>query len=78
MNGMYSDSMDLSGAVAVVGISCNFPGGADISEFWQTLASGKNLIQEVPLDRWNHNIFYNPENEKPGKIYAKHGGFIER
>ena len=78
MNDVQHEMAGLKGAVAVVGIACNFPGGSDINEFWQTLVNGKNLIQEVPPDRWNHSAFYNPDMDKPGKIYAKHGSFIEK
>ncbi|MEV0296266.1 SDR family NAD(P)-dependent oxidoreductase [Nocardia sp. NPDC050710] len=39
--------------IAVVGIGCRFPGGADNPEkYWELLISGRNAIVDVPADRW--------------------------
>ena len=72
-----TQEMDLSGAVAVVGIACNFPGGRDTTEFWNTLMEGANMIREVPPERWNADAFYDADVDKPGKAYSKQGGFID-
>jgi hypothetical protein len=34
-------------AIAVVGMSGRFPGGQDLEEFWNTLATGKDMHQSV-------------------------------
>lgn len=34
--------------IAVIGIACRFPGAPNISEFWQLLAAGRNLVVEGP------------------------------
>ena len=38
--------------VAVVGMSCRFPGAGDPDEFWQLLRTGTDAVVEVPADRW--------------------------
>ncbi|MFQ6329963.1 SDR family NAD(P)-dependent oxidoreductase [Nocardia sp. CWNU-33] len=39
--------------IAVVGIGCRFPGGADNPDnYWDLLISGRDAIVEVPADRW--------------------------
>lgn len=40
--------------IAVVGIGCRFPGGANNPEaYWQFLLDGGDAIREVPPGRWN-------------------------
>ncbi len=39
--------------IAVIGIGCRFPGGADgPQEYWRLLAEGRDAVTEVPADRW--------------------------
>ncbi|NGO11633.1 acyltransferase domain-containing protein, partial [Streptomyces sp. HC44] len=37
--------------VAVVGLSCRFPGGERLTEFWDLLRNGRDAITEPPADR---------------------------
>src|SRR5579885_2473055 len=63
--------------IAIVGMSCRFPGGANtIEEFWRLLASGRELIIEVPQTRWDAHQFYDPDPQAPGKMYTRSGGFL--
>jgi myxalamid-type polyketide synthase MxaE and MxaD len=64
--------------IAVIGIGCRFPGGADNPEkFWRLLRDGRDAITEVPPDRWDNPSIYDPDPEKSGKVYTRCGGFIE-
>ena len=38
-------------AIAVVGMACRFPGANTTDEFWDLLASGRSMAQEVPKER---------------------------
>src|SRR5262245_66675588 len=62
--------------VAIVGMSCRFPGGRDPESFWQFLRDGGDAIAEIPRDRWDVDAFYDPDPEASGKMYARYGGFI--
>jgi acyl transferase domain-containing protein/NADPH:quinone reductase-like Zn-dependent oxidoreductase/acyl carrier protein len=63
--------------IAIVGIGCRFPGGADsAAAFWDLLKDGTDAIVEVPKDRWNVDEFYDPHPETPGKMYVRAGGFL--
>ena len=65
--------------IAVVGMGCRFPGGADSPEaFWTLLQGGKSGIGEVPRDRWNIDAFYDPNPDIPGKMASRHGGFLDQ
>src|SRR5215208_743919 len=73
------DGIELAQAepIAVVGIGCRFPGGADNPEaFWQLLRGGVDTITEVPPDRWDVERYYHPDPVMPGMAYARYGGFL--
>jgi len=64
-------------SIAIIGMSCKFPGGADnLDKYWQLLAAGKDAIIEVPHDRFNINDYYDPDPDAAGKMYPRGGGFI--
>lgn len=64
--------------IAVVGMGCRFPGGADTPEkLWKLLAEGKNLVSDVPSDRWDIEQYYNAEPGKAGMMYTRKGYFLD-
>ncbi|OKH14216.1 short-chain dehydrogenase, partial [Nostoc calcicola FACHB-389] len=65
--------------IAIVGMACRFPGGADDPEtFWQILRDGTDAIVEVPSDRWDINAYYDPNPDTPGKMSTRYGGFLQQ
>lgn len=63
--------------IAIVAVSCRFPGAPDPEAFWEVLSGGVDAIREVPEDRFDIDEFYDPDPEAPGKIYSRFGGFID-
>src|SRR5260370_11694769 len=64
--------------IAVVGLSCRFPGAADTESFWRLLRDGVDAIREVPRDRWDLDDIYDPDPDAPGKMYSRYGGFLDQ
>ncbi|MCP5425309.1 MAG: type I polyketide synthase [Gammaproteobacteria bacterium] len=65
--------------IAIIGIGCRFPGGADNPEkFWRLLRDGVDAIVEVPPDRWDLASYYDPDPTVAGKMYTRHGGFLQK
>lgn len=63
--------------IAVVGMSCRFPGADNPEAFWQLLRDGVDAVREVPSDRWDYRAFYDPNPvPKPGKMNTRWGGFL--
>ena len=62
--------------IAIVGISGRYPGADTIAEFWDNLKNGKDYITPVPKERWDNSIYFSPNPNRLGKIYADWGGFI--
>jgi acyl transferase domain-containing protein/NADPH:quinone reductase-like Zn-dependent oxidoreductase/short-subunit dehydrogenase len=64
--------------IAVIGMSCRFPGGAiDPESYWQLLRDGRNGICEIPGWRWPVDEFYSDDPNQPGKMYVRRGGFVD-
>lgn len=65
--------------IAIIGIGCRFPGNADSPEaFWDLLCNGVDATREVPSDRWNLDLYHDPNRAKPGKVVTRRGGFLEQ
>ena len=63
--------------IAIISVSCNFPGAPNPEAFWEVLSGGVNAIREVPEDRFDIDEFYDPDPETPGKIYSRFGGYLD-
>ena len=65
-------------AIAIIGISCRFPGGANNPEqYWQLLKEGRDAVGEITSDRWSIEQHYHPKPGIPGKTYSRWAGLID-
>ncbi|MEU4205777.1 SDR family NAD(P)-dependent oxidoreductase [Streptomyces sp. NPDC039022] len=63
--------------IAIVGMACRFPGAiATPGALWRALAAGRDLITEVPEDRFDAARFV-ADGRHPGKSYTAAGGFLD-
>jgi acyl transferase domain-containing protein/acyl carrier protein len=63
--------------LAVVGVGCRFPGGADSAEaYWRLLCDEVDATGEVPASRWNAARYHDPNPGKMGKVATRRGGFL--
>jgi acyl transferase domain-containing protein/NADPH:quinone reductase-like Zn-dependent oxidoreductase/NAD(P)-dependent dehydrogenase (short-subunit alcohol dehydrogenase family)/aryl carrier-like protein len=46
------------------------------AEFWTFLLEGGDAFCPVPADRWDARRFYDPDRERPGKMYVNEGAFL--
>ena len=62
--------------VAIIGMAGRFPGADNVELYWENLRNGVDSITEIPSNRWDINLYYDPEPSVPGKTYSKWGGFL--
>lgn len=66
----FEENMD----IAVIGISGRFPASENLDEFWENLIEGKDLITEIPLERFKHSKETLKELKK---VKCRYGGFLD-
>lgn len=64
--------------IAVIGLGCRLPGGANDPEtFWNNLKNSVDGIRDVPAGRWDADAVYDSDPDAPGKSYIRQSGFID-
>ena len=65
--------------IAIVGIGCRFPGGADDPESLLAAAASTAATpsREVPRRPLGHRRVYDPDPDAPGKMSTRRGGFLD-
>ncbi len=64
--------------IAIVGMSCRFPGGiTSPDELWDLVAHRVDATGEFPTDReWDLDRLFDTDPDKPGTVYTRRGGFL--
>ncbi|MFI6099319.1 type I polyketide synthase [Lentzea sp. NPDC051213] len=64
--------------IAIVGIGCRLPGGANSpEELWQLVRDAVDTIAPVPPSRWDADAFYDPNPETVGRMSFRQGAFVD-
>lgn len=65
--------------IAVVGMSCRLPGGAnDTQLFWKLLVEGRDVHTRVPPDRFDLSTHYDPSGKTDNATETPFGNFIDK
>jgi NAD(P)-dependent dehydrogenase (short-subunit alcohol dehydrogenase family)/acyl carrier protein len=74
-----SRNMPESHDIAIVGMSCKFPGGIEgPAAFWEVIASGRSTVGKVPFDRWDTDAMVETDHtlDDDVKKRIQYGGFV--
>ncbi|CAH1246026.1 FASN [Branchiostoma lanceolatum] len=64
--------------IAIVGIGCRMPGGTTSpSKFWDVISEGRNVITEVPPERWSLDVYHSKDPHQSGTHVTRKAGFVD-
>ena len=62
--------------IAIVGMACRLPGADNLEEYWDLLREGRSAVEELPADRLDRSLYFDPEKGVRGKTYSTIGGLV--
>ncbi len=68
----------LQSKIAIVGMACRYPGGADNTEkFWNVLEEGLDIHRKVPIDRFDADLHTDPSGKRINTSVTPYGCFVD-
>ena len=63
--------------IAIVGMSCLFPGASGLREYWANVRDGFDAITDVPASHWSVGDYFDADPKAPDMTYGRRGGFLD-
>ncbi|MGY0777280.1 SDR family NAD(P)-dependent oxidoreductase [Azospirillum argentinense] len=63
--------------IAIVGLAGRYPGSPDVGAFWENLKQGRDLVREIPADRWDARRYGEAESGKGAAARGRWGSFLD-
>ncbi|HTU26664.1 MAG TPA: beta-ketoacyl synthase N-terminal-like domain-containing protein, partial [Pirellulales bacterium] len=64
--------------LAIIGMGCRLPGADDLDQYWELVSQGRSAIAEVPANRLDQSIYYDPVKGVRGKTYSKMAALLQK
>jgi len=61
--------------IAIIGMSCVFPGAGDARRYWQNILDKVDSVSDAPPD-WEAERFFEADGHASDRTYCKRGGFL--
>lgn len=62
--------------IAIIGMSCMFPGAVNLQAFWKNITEKADAIQQAPLHRLP-GVYFDDTEQAVDRFYCRRGGFID-
>ena len=62
--------------IAIVGMGAIMPEAPTAAAFWANITGGRYCITDVPKDRWDPELYYDPDPRAAEKTYSRIGGWV--
>jgi acyl transferase domain-containing protein len=69
-------SAESASPIVVVGIACRVPGADDVNAFADLLYNGRTGYGELPPERCDRALYFDPQKGKTGTAYTTLGGIV--
>jgi acyl transferase domain-containing protein len=69
-------SLPADPGVAIVGMSCLFPGAPNLDAYWRNILDGVDATSDPPPEAWDTASYYDPEFDDRDKTYCRRGGYL--
>src|SRR5581483_10008003 len=63
-------------SVAIIGMSCLFPGAPDLRAYWRNILGKVDAVTDPPPEAWDVDVYYDAEFRDTDKTYVKRGGYL--
>lgn len=73
---IWNDNSISEEPIAIIGMHGIYPQSHDLQEYWENLYMEKDLITEVPKERWDWHDFYSENGAGKLQTGSRWGGFI--
>ena len=64
--------------IAIVGMACRFPGARDLGAFWENVVAARDCTGDVPADRWDPAVFFDPGSGANDRVPCRRGGYLDQ
>ena len=62
--------------LAIIGMGVRLPGADDLDAYWRLVVEGRSAIGELPPERLDRDLFFDPAKGVRGKTYSSIGGIV--
>ncbi len=63
--------------IAIVGMGCLLPKAPNVRAFWANILNKVDAIGDIPKERFNIDLYYDPDRKAKDKIHSRWGGFLD-
>ena len=77
MTDRKKDQASAQSPIAIVGMSCLFPGASGLGEYWANVRDGVDAITSVPVSHWSVGDYFDADPKAPDMTYGQRGGFLD-
>lgn len=69
--------MNMVPEVMNIAIMCFVSEGEGLDSFWKVLLEGRNCVTDIPEDRFDTAVWFDPDGTRPGRTQTTRAALID-